>query len=132
MEFWKQIDTAPYFEVSNQGRVRHSKFKRIRAFYFRNDYANVSLRTDGKTRRYFVHRLVADAFLPKPDHVGPLYIDHLNRLRNDNRVSNLQWISKSENVRKRRAYVSLDTIRAISISVLDGKSQEQIYKDMNV
>lgn len=45
--------------------------------------------------KWFVHRLVAEAFIgpqPSPEHT----VDHINRVKTDNRLSNLRWVTKSE------------------------------------
>ena len=47
-------------------------------------------------KKYYVHRLVAESFLGCPPK-NKLYIDHINRIRSDNRVSNLRWVSAKEN-----------------------------------
>lgn len=50
----------------------------------------------GKQRLYPASHLVADAFIPKPE--NKLYIDHINTIRDDNRVCNLRWVTASENM----------------------------------
>lgn len=52
-------------------------------------------KTNGKNR--FVHRLIAEAFIPNPDNLPE--VDHLNRNRADNRVENLRWVTHKENSR---------------------------------
>ena len=47
----------------------------------------------GKTE--YVHRLVAKNFIPNPDNLP--YVDHINRIRDDNRVENLRWVTALEN-----------------------------------
>ena len=41
------------------------------------------------------HRLVAEKYIPNPDNKPQ--VDHINRVRHDNRVENLRWVSRSEN-----------------------------------
>jgi len=53
--------------------------------------------TDGRQRSYFVHRLVALAYLPNPS--GFPQVNHKNGKKNDNRASNLGWVTQSENIR---------------------------------
>jgi hypothetical protein len=67
-----------------------------------NNYLSVSLRLAGKTKRVSVHRLVLEAF------VGPcpagMEACHNNGVRTDNRVENLRWDTRKENVRDSRIH----------------------------
>lgn len=47
---------------------------------------------NGKTSSFTIHKLVAKLFLPQTDYTG-LTVDHINRKRDDNRVSNLRWVN---------------------------------------
>ncbi|WP_245118893.1 AP2 domain-containing protein [Hymenobacter volaticus] len=92
--------------------VPHSVFKEYiiydqgRVFSFRcNRFMSVSNGTDGylvinlchnkEKKQHRIHRLVADTFLPNPD--GLTHVDHINRLRTDNCVGNLRWVTAQEN-----------------------------------
>lgn len=61
-----------------------------------NGYHFVPLRRDGDIKsQQSIHRLVAKAFIPNP--LKRRYVNHKNGIKNDNRVSNLEWVTKSEN-----------------------------------
>lgn len=62
-------------------------------------YHRVTLSQNGKTKRYFVHRIVAEHFLPEPPQIEDrLEVNHLDGDKSNNSSDNLQWSSGSENV----------------------------------
>ena len=63
----------------------------------RNGYVTVYLHKPNHTKNYTVHRLVATSFIPNPENKP--CVDHINRDRSCNRVSNLKWCTHSENMR---------------------------------
>ena len=60
-----------------------------------NGYSRVALYNEGKRKNLRVHRLVAMAFIPNPDSLPD--VDHIDENKDNNHVSNLQWISKASN-----------------------------------
>lgn len=58
------------------------------------------VRIEGKN--YKVHRLIAETFIPPVQ--GKPQVDHINRIRDDNRVENLRWVDNGENVRNSSVY----------------------------
>lgn len=51
---------------------------------------------------YLKHRLIAEQFLPNPNNLSD--VDHINRNRSDNHLSNLRWVSHSKNIMNCTAY----------------------------
>lgn len=99
-----------YYEISNYGDVRSvtrvvsrggptgdlvkpGKFRR--AHVTPKGYLRLALVRDGSQRNHLVHRLVADAFIPNPDNKPE--VNHRNGDKRDNRASNLEWATTSEN-----------------------------------
>ncbi|AIF54455.1 putative HNH endonuclease [Lactobacillus phage Ld3] len=91
-EIWKDIfGYGGVYQVSNMGRVRSCKrksWKILRAVNLKNGYEAVNLYSD-KRQMFYVHRLVAQAFIPNPNEYR--YVNHKNEVKTDNRVSNLEW-----------------------------------------
>lgn len=86
------------YQVSDQGRVRQGKGIHSRMLkQTKTDvgYLVVSLAEDGIFKRKYVHRLVADAFMP--DHAMGLEVNHINGDKTDNRLVNLEWVTHKEN-----------------------------------
>lgn len=117
-EQWRDIpEFDGAYEVSSLGRVR-SKERRVKnsrndtekvwreklltGTVHTNGYLTVMMRRNGKNYRRFIHRLVLQAF------VGPApkghECRHLNGVRSDNRLSNLVWGTKKQNIADKRLH----------------------------
>ena len=96
-EIWKDIKGYPGYQISNLGRVWSSKRNRYMKPVANNGgYLQIKLiAVNGKRKNELVHRLVALHFIDNPDNKPE--VNHINHIRDDNRVSNLEWVSKSEN-----------------------------------
>ena len=96
-ELWKPLPEFPKYQVSDQGRIKNIESGRI--FTGTRDafgYKHVRLiNTKGTYTLRKVHRLVAEAFLPNPEH-KPI-IDHIDGNKTNNALSNLRWFTYSEN-----------------------------------
>jgi hypothetical protein len=95
-EEWRIIPDYPEYAVSNKGNVVTLKTGKLRKCSDHKGYKQCMLRKDGKAYNRFVHRLVASAFLHAPQECQ--VIDHINGIRDDNRVENLRWCSQDENL----------------------------------
>ena len=97
-EIWKTVRGYSRYKVSTYGRVwscYHGKIMRPQKCG--KKYPSLNVRTDeGKMRSVYVHRLVAQTFLPNPS--GFDTIDHIDEDHDNNRVDNLRWMSRKENM----------------------------------
>ena len=93
---WKQIEGYPNYEVSTEGQVRNVKTnKMLTNIVTKQGRHRVKLSVDGESKGYQVHRLVATTFIPNIE--GKPEVDHIDRNRLNNHVSNLRWVTHSEN-----------------------------------
>jgi hypothetical protein len=102
---WLPMDDDRY-EISDDAVVRNAVTGRIMKQRDVNGYKVCYITRDGKTTGYMVHRLVARAFLPMID--GLHMVDHMDRDKTNNRLSNLRWCNRSDNNRNRSYFHSKD------------------------
>ena len=65
-------------------------------------YYRAGLSKNKKKQKFYIHRLIALAYIPNPDNKPE--VDHINRIRNDNRIENLRWATHSENNQNKSEY----------------------------
>jgi len=79
--------------LSKIGRTLKGKF--LKGIDNGHGYKTIRLRNDDGIEGLKIHRLVAIHYIPNPD--NKIEVDHKNRIRDDNRVENLRWVTRSEN-----------------------------------
>lgn len=96
VEEWRPVSAYPAYQVSNTGSVRRSG-RTLALSAHGGGYRQVALCADGVARTHLVHRLVLEAFdrPPRDDEE----VAHRNCDRTDNRVANLRWATRAENMR---------------------------------
>lgn len=151
-EEWRVIPfCSEMYDVSNLGRVRSwaknrwGKAKEYKIISPSNNsagYLFVHIRNENReTRKHYVHRLVASAFLGD----SSMEVNHINGERSDNRLSNLEYVSHSENVRHSvyilgnsrgekvaTSKLTKDDVLAIINRLAAHEKQSSIARDYNV
>ena len=84
------------YSVSTEGEVRKDTTNYILSQSSQQDYKFVTLFINGQQKRMRVHRMVAMTFIENPDNKP--YVNHINGIRYDNNVENLEWVTQSENI----------------------------------
>lgn len=104
-KIWKTIPGFSLYQISNYGEIKtfNWKNKKVEKIMLPALDGGGYLRTmlkrdsDGKFCTVKLHRLVAITFLENP--LNKLEVNHINGVRNDNRVINLEWVTHKENIK---------------------------------
>ena len=127
MEEWKQVFDFPDYEISNLGRVRSNKRKTpiiLKQSYYSNGYTFVLLYNGDNKKSCLVHRLVLENFQPRAG-MENLQVNHINCIRDDNRLENLEWTTKKENDAHRDNLKHTPKAQTIKVVFLDNR--EDMY-----
>lgn len=117
---WKPIDGFEgLYEISNFGQVRNNKGEILKHGIKRTNctcYKNVRLWKDGKYHNKYIHRLIAEAFIPNPTNLP--FINHKDEDGTNNLIENLEWCTREYNV-------NYGTARARQAKKVRGKESEK-------
>jgi len=127
IEVWTDISVAPDYMISSFGKVRRKKPRSdgrefLPKITFDRGYYRVTL--NGKL--YYLHRLLAQAFIPNPE--GKPEVDHIDGNPLNNCLSNLRWATHSENQWNRgKQRNNTSDHKGVSFNKRDGKWEAYIY-----
>ena len=156
-EEWKDVPGFEGYQVSNFGKVRGidrlrkgrsglrlTRGQELKQILNKKGYPEVRLRKQGCHVR-LVHKLVASAFLTKPE--SCTQINHINGVKTDNRVENLEWVTQSENQlhayklglqpsrsgeRNGRAILTDEKVTFLKELYNSGKSAKEVAETMSI
>jgi len=100
MEIWKDIEGYEgLYQISNLGRIKSLRFNREKILKYSTNcdgYNHIILRNHNSIRtNHSIHRLVCLAFIENTE--DKKEVNHINGLKSDNRLINLEWCTHSEN-----------------------------------
>lgn len=130
------MKTIPNFEnyaITEDGAVFSYKRKIwLKPRTDKDGYLRVNLYDGkGKLTTYHIHRLVAETYIPNPNNL-PL-IDHIDRDRQNNSISNLRWVSHSQNLRntsRTRCVINLDTGEIFDSIAAAAETVQERFKNL--
>ena len=105
-EIWKIIHKFERYSISNKGRIRNNETKQILKPFPRggqdgDEYLGIDLYRWNKRHPKLVHRLVAEAFLPREKGSIRNEVNHLDMNTKNNWSENLEWVTSIENKQHR-------------------------------
>ena len=125
----KLIKGYENYSVSTEGVVVNEKSNKILNLHISNrGYERVTLSKNNKTKKFSIHRLVADTFIPNTENKPQ--VNHINEIKTDNRVENLEWVTQSENtlhsIKNRKEYNKNDTTIKGCKKIVNSKTGEVV------
>jgi HNH endonuclease/NUMOD4 motif-containing protein len=106
---YRRIKEFPMYAISNYGLVLNIKTGKYLnpTFNWECGYMRVNLRNENlvsKSQTNVIHRLVAKAFIPNPNNFRD--VDHINRIRTNNTILNLRWVTSQQNALNANKHVN--------------------------
>ena len=102
IEIWKKANGYSNYEVSNLGRIKTFNWKGsgresiLKPALDKSGYLRTVLKDDnGISKTIKVHRVILNTFKPTNK---ILEVNHINGIKNDNRIENLEWCTRKENI----------------------------------
>lgn len=128
----KKISGYNYY-IYDDGRVRNVKSKKFRSLVLHSGKYVVKLSNGLDYKHVYIHRLVAEYFIPNPKKYD--IVEHVNEDMLDNSVSNLRWVGKSTKTQNRdleSLRMQIDKYDENEVLIKTYSSIEECAKDLSV
>lgn len=115
------LQVCPEYAIDENGIVYGKRGKPIKPFINHGGYEIIPLYFDGIQKAIPVHRLVAYAFVDNPNNKP--YVNHIDGNKRNNKSSNLEWVTPSENMKH--------AINVLGVDLNDGRKKQIIATNMS-
>jgi hypothetical protein len=124
----KNIKNINGYEIHIDGKVfslKRNKFLKVSQNI--KGYYKVDICNNGIKAKKLIHRLLAEAFIPNP--FNKLQVNHINGIKTDNRIENLEWCTSSENqIHAYKLKLKIPTLKQIEAGGLNLKKWHKKQK----
>lgn len=128
-EQWLPLKDYPRYSVSDKGSIKNNVFDKIlNPIITKAGYRRIQLPNfENKRKNVYIHRLVAITFIPNPENKPQ--VNHKNGKKLDNRVINLEWVTRDENMEHARDFLGLHTGPKDYVGIWRTKADGSEYKE---
>jgi ribosome-binding protein aMBF1 (putative translation factor) len=86
-----------YYYIDEMGII-YNRFNKVCKIHIsKNGYCVVNFCVNYQTKQKYIHRIIAESFIPNPNKYKT--VNHINGIKTDNRIENLEWLSLEDNLR---------------------------------
>ncbi len=135
-ELFSNIDLTEYTQIKNsnyyinkESRVINKSNEEVKGRNCKN-YVVISIQNNKKNESHYIHRLVAETFLPNPDNLPEVH--HKDNNKSNNKLNNLEWTTKSKNCRMSNKRKKSGLPRGVSYNNVVKKYQAQISNNCKI
>lgn len=133
----KKIESYLKYFITKDGKIFTKCHNKYLKPDLSTDYKRVTLYNNGKRCKFLIHRLVALAYIPNPYNLSQ--VNHINGVKTDNRVENLEWCSAKENTQHSvkiesfgKSKLTIKQVKEIKIRLSNDELGKDIAKKYNV
>ena len=126
VEEWRPIQDFPNYNVSNLGNIKNITNDKMLNPCVKGGYYHISLVNDTNKQNFKVHRLIALAFIENPENKSD--VNHKDKNKLNNHLSNLEWMTRRENNIHRCQGVKITCNKNKVLYRIDKESNEILEK----